>query len=92
MRARGFGLSSPLVHAVRGSHISLSHPEAWGIDQTLIEEFGVIPDFRAPDNIRLGIAPIYTTYEEIHRAVDAMARIVDERLYQNYTQLKPIVT
>jgi len=81
---RGYTLKSPRDHAVRGSHVSLAHPEAWGIDQALIEELGVIPDFRAPDNLRLGIAAIYTSYEEIYRAVEGMARIVDEKMYEPY--------
>jgi kynureninase len=89
---RGYSLKSPRDHAVRGSHISIAHPEAWGIDQALIEELGAIPDFRAPDNLRLGIAPIYTSYEEIYRVVEAMARIVDERLYERYSRAAVEVT
>lgn len=89
---RGYRLNSPREHAVRGSHISLAHDEAWGIDQALIEEMGVIPDFRAPDNLRLGIAPIYTSFEEIYRGVEAMARIVDEGLYEKYRKSEVEVT
>jgi kynureninase len=85
-------LKSPREHAVRGSHVSLSHPEAWGIDQALIEELGVIPDFRAPDNLRLGVAPIYTSFEEIYRAVEAMAEIIDNRLYEKYRRASLEVT
>ncbi|HUF37763.1 MAG TPA: kynureninase [Anaerolineales bacterium] len=92
LAARGYGLKSPRDHAVRGSHISLSHPEAWGIDQALIEELGVIPDFRAPDNLRLGVAPIYTSFEEIYRAVEGMARIVDEKMYETYKRASVEVT
>jgi kynureninase len=89
---RGYELKSPRDHAVRASHVSLSHPEAWGIDQALIEELGVIPDFRAPDNLRLGVAPIYTSFEEIYRAVEAMARIVDEELFKKFNDFKTAVT
>ena len=89
---RGYRLNSPREHAVRGSHISLAHDEAWGIDQALIEELGVIPDFRAPDNLRLGIAPIYTSFEEIARGVAAMARIVDEGMYEKYRKSEVEVT
>ena len=59
-----FDLGTPRDPARRGSHVSLRHPEGYRINRALIEEMGVIPDFREPDNIRLGIAPIYTT---LHR-------------------------
>ncbi len=48
----------------RGSHVSLGHPEGLRIDRALIEEMNVIPDFRYPDNIRLGIAPLYTRFAD----------------------------
>jgi kynureninase len=89
---RGYSLKSPRDHAVRGSHISIAHPEAWTIDLALIEELGVIPDFRAPNNLRLGIAPIYTSYEEIYRAVEAMATIVDKKMYDKYRKASLEVT
>jgi len=45
----------------------------------------IIPDFRAPDNIRLGITPLYTTFGEIHETVMRMKQIVEERLYEKYS-------
>ncbi len=45
----------------------------------------VIPDFRAPDNIRLGVAPLYTSYAEVHCAVMALEAVVRERLYERYS-------
>jgi kynureninase len=41
----------------------------------------VIPDFRAPDNIRLGIAPLYTSFIDIHRALNHIRLIVAEKVY-----------
>jgi len=52
----------------------------------------VIPDFRAPDNIRFGIAPLYTTYEEIHRAAWALKEIVEQMVYLDYSLEPPEVT
>ncbi len=52
----GFSLNTPRDARSRGSHVSIGHPEGWRIDQALIEEMRVLPDFRKPDNIRLGIA------------------------------------
>ncbi len=80
----GFTMNSPTDPAWRGSHISLGHPDAWRIDQALIEDLHVLPDFRKPNNLRLGITPLYTTFTEIHEAVMQMKRVVDERLYEKY--------
>ena len=88
----GFTLNSPRDSQRRGSHISLGHPEGLRIDLALINDCGVLPDFRAPDNIRLGIAPLYTSYADIHAAAVRMRRIVDERLYERYPAEAPVVT
>ena len=80
----GFTMNSPADPAWRGSHISLGHPNGWQIDQALIEEMHVLPDFRQPDNIRLGITPLYTTFTEIHEAVMRMKWVVEEKMYEKY--------
>jgi kynureninase len=92
LRPVGYTLNSPRDAARRGSHISLGHPEGLRIDLTLIHDCGVLPDFRAPDNIRIGIAPLYNTFADIHTAVVHMRRIVDERLYEKYPVEAPVVT
>jgi kynureninase len=68
------------VHAVtpadpsrRGSQVSLRMPEAYGTCQALIAR-GVIGDFRAPDLLRLGFAPLYLSYAQVW---DAMAQLRD---------------
>lgn len=88
----GFTLNSPRDGAQRGSHISLGHPEGLRIDLALINDMNVLPDFRAPDNIRLGIAPLYTTFSDIHAAVMRLKQIVDERIYERYSSDAPVVT
>lgn len=88
----GFSLNSPHEPGRRGSHISLGHPQGLGIDLALINELKVLPDFRTPDNIRLGIAPIYNSFAEIHSAVSRMAQIVQERRYEKYMRAAPVVT
>lgn len=80
----GYTLKSPRDAAMRGSHIALGHEEGWRINLALRRDMGVLPDFRRPDNIRLGIAPLYNQYSEIADAVEAMRRIVDERLFAAY--------
>jgi len=88
----GFVLNTPRDAALRGSHISLGHPEAWRIDQALINELGVLPDFRQPDNIRFGITPLYTTFVEIYEAIMRTKRVVTEQFYLNYSQANLKVT
>jgi kynureninase len=88
----GFTLNSPRDAEWRGSHVSLGHAEALGIDLAMIRDMNVLPDFRAPDNIRLGITPIYTTFTEIHTAVMRMQQIVEQRLYNQYADDAPTVT
>jgi kynureninase len=73
----GFVLASPRDPARRGSHISLSHLDAWSIDRALIEMGKVIPDYRAPHNLRLGLSPLYTTFIEVHTAVQRIKEIVE---------------
>lgn len=72
----GFVLRSPRDADRRGSHVSLSFPEAYRVCRTLIEQENVVPDFRAPDRLRLGFAPITTRFVDVWDAFDAMRRIV----------------
>ena len=88
----GFRLGSPHNPERRGSHISLRHPEGYRINRVLVEEMGVIPDFREPDNIRFGFAPLYTTFSEVWEAVERMQTVVSEKRYKNYPQQRLPVT
>jgi len=88
----GFTLGSPRDPDLRGSQISLRHPQGYQINRALIEEMGVLPDFREPDNLRLGLAPLYTSYHEVWQAVDRIARVVVEGLYKKYPQQRLTVT
>lgn len=92
----GFTVGSPLEAHLRGSHVSIRHPEGYRINRALIEaeppEIKVIPDFREPDNIRLGIAPLYNTFVEIHQAVERLQVIVQDKIYQKYSAERLAVT
>jgi len=69
----GFTLGSPRHAGERGSHVSLRHSDGYRIAQAMIDR-GVVPDFRAPDVIRLGAAPLYTRFVDVW---DAFARLGD---------------
>lgn len=92
LKPLGFDLKSPGDSEIRGSHVSIGHEKGLAIVLALIREAKVLPDFRPPDNIRLGLAPIYTSFEEIHQAVDRIVRVVEEELYQQYEGQLPEVT
>lgn len=88
----GFDLASPTEPERRGSHISLRHMQAWPINRAMIEDMKVVPDFRKPDNIRLGLAPLYTRYIDVHTAVQRMRKVVVENHYQSHNEDRAFVT
>ncbi|HTX90959.1 MAG TPA: kynureninase [Anaerolineales bacterium] len=88
----GFTFGSPRDPDRRGSHISIRHPEGYRINRALIEMMNVVPDFREPDNIRLGLAPLYTTFSEIWETVERIRRTVEEKHYLKYPPERKTVT
>jgi kynureninase len=88
----GFALGSPRDAARRGSHVSVRHPEGYRVNRALIEEMQVLPDFREPDNIRLGLAPLYTSFVDVWDAVDCLRRVVQEERYLRYPVERLAVT
>lgn len=87
----GITLNSPREIRLRGSHISLGHPEGLRIDLALLDQ-GILPDFRVPDNIRLGITPLYTSFCDIYKTMTCLQKIVAGKLYETYPAEAPIVT
>ena len=75
-------LCSPDIAHQRGSQLAFSHDAAFSICQALIEK-GVIADFRAPNILRFGFTPLYTSFEDIWKAVTTLVDIVDSELYKN---------
>ncbi len=72
----GFTLASPRDPARRGGHVSIAHPDAWGVTRALLAEADVVPDFRAPDVVRLGPSPLSTSFVEVHTAVGRIVEVV----------------
>ena len=88
----GFRLQSPIEEKWRGSHISLGHNEGHSIDLALIHERNVIPDFREPDNIRLGLSPLYTSFADVFTAVSRLQSVVEDNIYKKYKPVAGSVT
>jgi kynureninase len=88
----GFELGTPRDPARRGSHVSLRHPEAWPICRALIERAAVIPDFRGPDSVRLGVAPLYTRYVDVWDALDRLRGLVERGEQRDVDQARSRVT
>ena len=88
----GFALGSPRDPQRRGSHVSLRHGDAWPINQALIERADVVPDFRGPDWIRLGIAPLYTRFADVWDAVDRLRGLVERGEHREMPAARSRVT
>ena len=77
----GCVLASPRDAGRRGSHVSLRHPEAWRISQALIQA-GVVGDYRTPDRLRLGPAPISTRFTDVWDALKTTREIIESQAYE----------
>lgn len=72
----GCALGSPRDPERRGNHVSILHPDARRLTTDLIAR-GVIPDFRAPDSIRVGLSPLTTSFEDVHRGLAALRGLLE---------------
>jgi kynureninase len=68
----GAALASPRDAAERGSHVTVDHPCFADVTAALWKQ-AVIPDFRPPDGIRVGLSPLSTSFAELERGIDAIA-------------------
>jgi kynureninase len=87
----GVTVASPREAARRGSHVSLAHPQAWQLTQALIDR-GVVPDFRTPNRLRLGSAPLYTRFVEVWDAMDRLRAVLVEGAHEAYPTERSRVT
>jgi kynureninase len=78
----GLALVSPRNPAQRGSHVALEHPHAYPIMQALIAR-GVIGDFRAPNLMRFGFAPLYQSYADVWRAAQSLRDVLMSRAWDD---------
>jgi kynureninase len=82
-RCAGLGLTlgSPRDSSRRGSQVSFAHDNAYAVMQALIER-GVIGDFRAPETVRFGFTPLYTSFEDVWNAVGILEDILRSGAWQ----------
>jgi len=71
----GLTLATPTDPALRGTQVSLRHPEAYAVMQALIAR-GVIGDFREPDILRFGLTALYLRFEDVWRAAQILREII----------------
>jgi kynureninase len=87
----GVTVASPRQDDRRGAHVTLAHPEAWRISQALIRR-GVIGDYRTPDRLRLGPAPLFTRFTDVWDALDIMRQVMADQAYLDVPPTRSAVT
>lgn len=90
LKQYGFENGTLLDHSRRGGHVALEHDEAFRISLALKEK-QVIPDFREPNVIRLAPAALYTSFEDVHRIVDILEEIMQEKSYEKFSSERLLV-
>lgn len=66
---------TPRAATERGSQVTVRVADARSLTTRLIEA-GVVPDFREPDLVRIGLAPLTTSFEEVHAGLDVLADLL----------------
>ncbi len=86
----GFTIGNPSEDIRRGGHVSLEHKEAARICKAL-KENGIIPDFRAPNIIRLAPVALYTSYTEVWEVVQILKKIMTDKQYEQFKNEREVV-
>lgn len=73
----GFRIGTPRPDEARGGHVAVEHPEGARIARAL-KARGIVPDFRAPNVIRLAPVPLYSSFHDVWRAARALRAIVEQ--------------
>lgn len=85
-----FTIANPHEEEYRGGHIYLMHKEAARICKALKEQ-QVIPDFRAPNGIRLAPVALYNSFEDVWKTVQILKTIMKEASYKKYENKREVV-
>ena len=78
----GLTLASPRDPTRRGSQVSFAHGDGYAAMQALIAR-GVIGDFRAPDLMRFGVAPLYLRFVDLWDAVEILRDVLATRAFED---------
>lgn len=76
LASRGVSVVTPREPARRGGHVTLAHPSFESVTAELWEH-GVIPDFRRPDGLRIGLSPLSSSFSELERGLEEIAAALD---------------
>jgi kynureninase len=72
LAAKGFTMGSPRDPEQRGSHVALGFAGGKALVDSMAER-GVIADFRPPDLMRFGFAPLYNSYADVVKLAEHLA-------------------
>ena len=78
----GVGVFGPREAEARGSQVALTHPEGYAVMQALIAR-GVVGDFRMPDILRFGFAPLYIRHADVVRAARTLEQVLAGRVWDD---------
>ncbi len=85
-----FSIVSPREATERGGHVFIVHEEAARICKAL-KERKVIPDFRAPNGIRLAPVALYNSFEDVWIAINCLKEIMLQHEYMKYENKRDVI-
>jgi kynureninase len=78
----GLGIVTPREPSLRGSQVAIVFDHGYAVVQAMIER-GVIGDFRAPDTMRFGFAPLYLRFADVWDAAEVLAECVHAEVWRD---------
>jgi kynureninase len=78
----GLDIVTPRQPSLRGSQVGISFDQGYAVVQAMIER-GVIGDFRAPDLMRFGFAPLYVRFQDVWDAADILADCINSEAWRD---------